>query len=132
MSSRSREWFRHVYQPLTYNKSLLATDSGTLDNVLAVRNSNYTIYVQAIEFACAAGGAQTLTFQDDAGTPVVIAKTKATAVQGDSYLFDFGPEGIPLTAGKNLDIVISGAALAGGIHVEGYQKLTSATAIGSV
>ena len=129
MSARSREWFRRTYPPLTYNRGLVAADSGTLGNVLAVRNANHTIYVQAIEFACSTGGAFTLTFQDDAGTPVVIARTKATAVQGESYLFDFGPEGFPLTVGTNLDIVISAGGLAGGIHIEGYQRQTVASSV---
>jgi hypothetical protein len=79
-------------------------------------------------FTPTTGVAQTITFQDDAGTPVPIAKTVASPTQGESYIFDFGPEGIPLTAGKNLDMVLSAAGLAGSIHIEGYQKLSSVVA----
>lgn len=130
MSARSREWFRRIYQPLTYNKSVVA--AGTFENVLAVRNANWTIYVQAIEVAMIVGAAETMTFQDDAGTPVVVATTKATTVAGESYLFDFGPEGFPLTEGKNLDFIVgAGGVTRATVHVEGYQKLTAVGAVAS-
>jgi hypothetical protein len=128
MSAYSREFYQKTYGKLSYSKVLGAGESGTLDNVIPVRNANWTIYVQAIMFTPTTGVAQTLTFQDDAGTPVPIAKTVASPTQGESYIFDFGPEGVPLTAGKNLDIAISAAGLAGSIHIEGYQKLSSVVA----
>jgi hypothetical protein len=128
MSAHSREWYQQVYGKKTYNTTIVAGDSTTLSDVIAARNANWTVYIQSIQFACTTGAAQSLTFQDDNGTPKVIAKTIATGVTGEPYLFDFGPEGIPLTQGKNLDVTFSGAGLAGSLHIEGYQKLTGAPA----
>jgi hypothetical protein len=131
MSAHSREFYQQTYGKLTYNRALVVGESTTLDSVIAVRNANYTIYVQSIVFACSNGGAHVLTFQDDAGTPIVIAATPDTAVAGESYIYDFGPEGFPLTQGKNLDVTISSAGIAGGLHIEAYQKLTAAVAAAS-
>lgn len=121
-SARSREWYRSQYSPLTYDTAIVA--AGTTENVLAVKSANHKVYVQAILVVPSVGAAEAVTFQDDASTPVVVAKTKATAVQGESYLFDFGPEGFPLTLGKNLDMIVAaGGVLRAAVHVEGYEKL---------
>jgi len=42
---------------------------------------------------------------------------------GNHLILDGGAEGVPLTLGKNLDIVASAAGVAGSLIVEGYQRL---------
>ena len=39
--------------------------------------------------------------------------------------------GTPLTLGKNLDVVPSAAGVAGRLHIEAYEKLEGAVAVGS-
>lgn len=109
---------------LSYAHDVATGDTTTLAGALACKNAQYQVYVQRVVFSVTTDAAQSLTFQDSAGTPVPIAKSKASPGLG-ILIWDFGPNGTPLTAGKNLDIVISAAGLAGRIQVEGYQKYLS-------
>ena len=121
-SPRSREWYQSQYTKLSYSTNITA--AGTTENVLAAKNANYQIFVQAIELAPTTAAVETVTWQDDAGTPVPIAKYTGAAANTTPYLADFGPEGFPLTTGTNLDMVVSaGGALRAAVHIEGYQKL---------
>jgi hypothetical protein len=120
-SPRSREHYQAQFQPAFYNRTVLATDTGTITAFAA--RSGLTLYVQSIMFACTTGAAQTLTFQDSAGTPIVVAKTPASCVQGTAYLYDLGPSGFPITDEKGLNLVISGAGPAGTVHIEAYYRL---------
>lgn len=103
--------------------SLVGASDTSKDNVIAVRSSLYTIYVQRITVSVTTDAAQSLIFQDDANTPVLIGKTKASPGLGPIEI-DFGPEGTALTQGKNLDIATSGAGIAARVRIEAYQKLT--------
>lgn len=94
-------------------------DSATKAAVVAAR-INHTLYVQKITVSVLTDAAQSLIFQDNAGTPVLIAKTKASPGLGP-ITFDFGPHGTALTQDKQLDIAISGAGLVARVHIEGYQ-----------
>ncbi len=122
-SARSREFYQQAFEPVVYNGIISAAATGTIQAIAA--KTNYTCYIQSILVSCTTGAAQTYTFQDDSAA-VILAKTKATSVQGDAYLYDFGPSGYPLTAGDGLDLVISGAGTAGAVHIEGYRKPTNA------
>jgi hypothetical protein len=122
-SARAREAFQAAFEPIQYSATFSAAATGTTQVVAA--KTNYTAYIQSILVAVTTGAAQTYTFQDDSATKV-LAKTKATSVQGDAYLYDFGPSGFPLTASEGLDMVISGAGTAGAVHIEGYYKPTNA------
>lgn len=102
-----------------------AGDSATKENVIAAKTSRHSIFVQRITLSVTTDSAQSLTFQDDAGTPVVIAKSPASPGLGFEVVADFGPAGIQLTEAKNLDIVISGAGLACQISIEAYQRVTA-------
>lgn len=104
-----------------------AADTSKAD-VLAVKTANHRVFVQRIQVNVITDGVTQLIFQDDAGTPVIIARTKTSPGLGP-ITFDFGPVGTPLTLGTNLDIASSGgAALAARIHIEGYEKLDAAIA----
>lgn len=101
------------------------------DNILTVRSADHQIFVQRIVVSVITDAAQSLIFQDDANTPVLIAKTKSSPGLGP-ITYEFGPIGTALTKGKNLDIATSGAGIAARVHVEGYQKLaTAAVALAS-
>lgn len=104
----------------------VATADTSKTAIIAPFNSSYTIYVQRIVISVITDAAQSLIFQDNAGSPVIIAKTKASPGLGP-IIIDFGPQGTPLTAGKQLDIATSGAGLAARVHVEGYQVPSTQT-----
>lgn len=115
---------RKRYQDISGSTVLAATDdlSATARSLAALK-SGYTVYVQKIVVNVITDNAATLTFQDDAGTPVVIAKTKASPGLG-SIVFDFGGEGRGLTVSKTFTLKNSAAGLAADIHWEGYMKPT--------
>jgi len=113
---------RGTYQPFSVDAQMLATDTGTA--TLAALKTGFTIFVTKIVASITTDAAQTLTFQDNASTPVPIAKTKASPGLGP-IVFEFGEDGTGLTEAKQLDMVLSAAGLAGRVHVEGYWKQTA-------
>lgn len=125
-NAKSYDWYRSMYSDKSVRGRVAAADSATIEDVVAVKNLNYTIYVQRIMLSVTTDAAQSLTFQDDAGTPVVIGKSAASPGLGIEVVADFGPEGFALTTAKNLDIVISGAGLGCVYVIEAYQKQTVA------
>lgn len=115
--------YRAQYNDKSTVKQIVATDSGTFDAVIAPKNANYAIFVQRIIFNVTTDAAQTLTFQDGAGTPKVVGKSASSPGLGIEIVADYGPKGVQLTIGEELDIVISGAGLAGQISIEAYEAL---------
>lgn len=120
--------FQIIYGALEVNYDLAAATAGPVENLVAPKNANYQVFIQHIIVSVTTYAAKTMTFQDDAGTPVPIAffSVPAAAPTGggnQEYRVDFLGDGTPLTAGKNLDLVLSGAGVAGRIHISGYQKL---------
>lgn len=108
-----------------------ATDDSTL---VSAKNDNYTVYVQRITVHITTYSAKTWTFQDSNGTPKPIghisipAAAAALPSESNAMVLDFGPEGVPLTAGKNLVLNVSAAGAAGIVVVQAYEKLTSVIA----
>jgi hypothetical protein len=118
---------RGHFEPVVADATVLAASDGTT-NVLIAAKTGFTLFITRILVAITTDAAQTLTFQDSAGTPVVIAKTKSSPGLGPIE-FTFGEDGTPLTEAKSLDLNISAAGLAGRVHVEGYYRRT---AVGTV
>ncbi len=111
-------------EPRNLTTQMLAADAGKTD-IASVSKTNRTLYVQRVTFTPTTVAAQAITIRDDNGTPKPIALIPAS--QATPYVIDFGPEGVPLTAGKNLD-ASNTAGPAGIFTVEAYQKLSSAIA----
>jgi hypothetical protein len=109
----------------------LTGSSGTVH--IKAGRVNFQIFVQKITvaFVTHADG-KTITFQDTAGTPVVIGvindKTAAAGVP-DVVTFDFGPHGTALTVDKGFDVVVASSGSAARVHVEGYLKLKTVFSI---
>jgi hypothetical protein len=100
-----------------------ATDLSSTARILVALKTGYTIYIQKIVVHVITDNAATLTFGDNASTPIVIAGTKASPGLGP-IPFDFGDEGRPLTEAKQFQLKNSGAGLAADITWEGYIKPT--------
>jgi hypothetical protein len=102
----------------------LATGDTNKADVIAVKSANHQLWIQKIVYNPITVAAQAVTFQDDAGTPVKIGTIPAS--QSTPLTLDFGPKGVALTAGKNLDISNT-AGPAAQIHIEAYEKIVSGT-----
>lgn len=124
MNPRSAADYRSQYSNKSLTGVILAADSATINDFIAAKSTKHTIYVQRITLNVTTDAAKSLTFQDDANTPIVVGVSPASPGLGMTIVSDFGAEGKPLTEGKNLDITISGAGLAGVYVVECYEKLT--------
>jgi hypothetical protein len=114
---------RRLFQNKTTPKTMLAGASPSTDPLIAGK-AGYTLFVQRIEVSITTDAAQTLTFQDSADTPVVLAAIAASPGLGRKLLLE-NDEGVPCTEGKDLDLVASAAGLAGQVLVEAYLKPTA-------
>jgi hypothetical protein len=114
-------WFTSQFQDVTSNTTMAV---GTGDTVLVTGKTGHTIFVQRIIATITTDAAQSWSFEDTAGTPVVIAKIPSSPGVG-LQTFDFGPSGVPLTVSTNLNLNVSAAGLAGTVHVEAYLKQTA-------
>lgn len=110
----------NVFQNVSTELFIGAADTTKNDVILG--KAGYTIYVRRIFVAITTSAAQAWTFQDDNGTPKVIAVLPASASVGP-HEFDFGEDGVPLTEAKNLDISLAAGA-AGRVVIEAYRKPT--------
>lgn len=114
---------RTRHKDISGSTVLAAADNlSVTPRVLAAGRAGYTIFVQRVNVNVITDNAATLTVQDD-GTPVVVAKTKASPGIGP-IPFEFGEEGRALTEGKDLELANSAAGLAADVHWEGYMKAT--------
>ena len=130
------QFYRSQYHDKSVTKDILAaTDysSGDGTAVVSVKNANYCIYVQRILISITTWAAKVWTFNDSAGTPVMVGSVSIPATQpttgGDAqFVLDFGPKGKKLTLGKNLLMDMSGAGAAGSVVIEAYEKLDTTVA----
>lgn len=120
---RSAEWYRRTHTDVSTSGIIAAATGGATD-VPAVPSTKHTLFLQKITVNIKTSAAQTISFQDDAGTPVVALFIEASAAAGVIREVDFGAEGFALTEGKNLDISgVAGPAYS--YSVEGYAKQTA-------
>lgn len=129
MSFLSADGMRRFYQDASTELTVAA---GTGDTTLiTVRNANHTIYVQRIIGWISTDAAQSISFEDTADTPYQIAEITTSPGDSTRWDFDYGDEGLPLTKGKNLNMNVSAAGLAGSVKVYAYQKLVGPVAAAS-
>lgn len=122
MGDYSRKLERYTNVSTSY--TILAGTDYTTATSKITGEAGWTIYIQRILVAVTTDNAATQTFQDSAGTPVLVAGTKASPGIGP-ILFDFGPEGFALTEGKDFQHKMSGAGLAASVTVTAYKRRTS-------
>ena len=111
-------YYQKLYQKVHKDYDLAAATAGPVENLVTPKSADHQIYIQHIILAVTTYAAKTLTFQDDAGTPVPLAHfsipaSSPTGGGNQEYRIDFSGDGSPLTIGKNLDLVLSGAGVAG-------------------
>lgn len=114
--------YRRIFKEITTSGSVVAADT-TVASVAG--RSKYTLFIQEIIVDILTDAAFTVIFRDSNGTPKVIMTIPASPGVGPQRGGPWGDEGIPLTEGKNLDIVLSGAGLAFNYKVVGYLKPTA-------
>jgi hypothetical protein len=136
MSHGDYAFWRTHYKDKTTDLQVLAATDDTVD-VITVKTANHAIYIQKIAISVSTFANVTWTLQDDNGTPIIAAfgtvPAAGPSAQGDqgTVIFDYGPKGLKLTTGKNLDFLVSATGAAGQIHIEAYEKLETPMAVGS-
>lgn len=136
MSGGDYAFYRRQYSDKTTDLSILAGTDYSASNGTAVvspKTANHRLYIQKITVNPSTYAAKTWTWQDNAGTPVAFAfdsipATAPTAGGDCAYVHDFGPKGRALTIGVALLLKMSAAGVAGGVHIEAYEKLDATIA----
>lgn len=118
------------------DRQILAADTSTqLDNLIVPKSANHALVIQRLTFyETTESTGKSLTFQDDSSTAIVLGKYfSVTAAAGipKSLVLEFGPTGYQLGTGKNFDVIVSAAGIAGALHVEAYEKLVGPVAVAS-
>lgn len=121
MPGWSEERYRQVFRDISGNLNVTAATS---DTSLQAAITNHTIFIQRIVFYVTTSAAQSMSFEDDAETPIQIANIPATPADDTRWEFYFGPKGVPLTQGQAFKMNVSAAGLAGQLTWDGYAKLT--------
>lgn len=108
------------------NAQALLAAADTAKDLVPAR-TNYTFYVQKLVYVPTVVAAQAITVRSKTTTTALYALIPAS--QATPYEMDFGPEGLPVTAGEILEAVPAAAGPSGRFQVEGYYKLTSVIGI---
>lgn len=118
-----REWLRQQNVNVSTTVQLAAGNAGPLVLIAPPAKPKYAIFVQRITVQVLTTAAVTGTFQDTNGTPVVIAAIPASQPAGPELPYNFLDEGTQLTAGKGLNLALSGAGYALLVAVEAYMRI---------
>ena len=107
----------------------ILTGTAAYANVLSPKSANHQLFIQKITLSITTHAADVYTVDDDGAGPVIAAHTDANASAGipSVVVWDFGPNGWPVTTGANVDVSHSAAGV-GVMHIEGYEKLVGPVA----
>ena len=122
-------WYRKIHRDVSTEFTFLAATGDT--TLITATSASHTIFVQRIIVWISTDAAQSMSFEDTAGTPVQNVEIPASPGDSTRWDFDYGEEGFPLTEGTNLNMNVSAAGLAGRVKVYAYQRITSAMAVGT-
>lgn len=110
------------YEDVSTSYSFLAgTDFTTAVNKIVNTKVTHAIFVMKITLSVTTDNAATQLFQSSNGTPVEIAKSKASPGLGP-ITWDFGPNGFQIAVGENLQHKMSGAGMAGTVTITAYRR----------
>ncbi len=96
-------------------------------NAIAVKSAAHQLFIQKIVLSITTHVAGDVYTFDDDGSGGVIAShidVAAGATALDVITWDFGPEGMALTVGANLDAYHTTTGVAR-VHIEAYEKLVT-------
>lgn len=113
--------YKKWYTNKSVNVSLAAGDAGKT-GIVAVKDANHQLFIQKITYNPVTVAAQAVTVQDSNNSHLVIGLIPAS--QALPLVLDYGPEGVALTAGKNLDLANT-AGPAALLHIEAYERIVS-------
>jgi hypothetical protein len=133
MSQGDYNFYQRRYASKNLSRAIvIADDTTALNNIITPKSADHQLYIQKVMFReTVESNGKSLTFQDDASTAVLLGVySSVTAAAGipKSLELDYGPEGFALTKGKNLDVIVSAAGIAGSLHIEAYEKLVGPVA----
>lgn len=129
MTGNRRDRLREQFKDLTKHGVVAAADTSLLSWITG--QAKYTVYVQEVLIDVTTDAARTVTIRDTNSSPKVIGSLPASPGVGPQR-FDFGDDGVPLTEGKDLSIVLSAAGLAFNISVYAYLKPTSTRSVSEI
>jgi hypothetical protein len=124
MSARTAGWYRGLYEDISGELTVAADTDDTTLVTAKTTPVNHTIFIQRVIFYVTTDAAVSMSFEDSASTPVSVAKIPTSPGVDTRWDFDFGEDGLPLTAGKNFVMNVSATGLAGRLKWYGYQKRT--------
>lgn len=110
---------RRFYKDVSSTSRLITTTNDP--TLISAPSANERIFVQRITMEITTGSATTWQVIDNASVPMTRAVDTTTITR---YEFDFGPEGIPCTAGQSLVLNVGATGAAGWVTVEAYVKRT--------
>lgn len=109
----------------------ILTGTAAYADVLTPKSANHQLYIQKITLSITTHvAADRYLVDDDGAGPEIAAHTDAAAGAGvlSVVVWDFSPNGWPVTKGANVDVSHSGAGV-GVMHIEAYEKLVGPVAI---
>ena len=127
--------YQKAYSAKITDQNILVATAALAD-VLTPKSANHTLYIQRIVLSITTHFDTAITFDDDGAGPAIAVyideATSDTTGQGQiPVVWDFGPVGMALTKGGNLDITIASAGVVGSVHIEGYERLVGPVAAAS-
>lgn len=124
-----RDRLREIYRDKTKIGVMVAADTSTQFASWITGQAKYTLYIQAIDFDVTTDAAQSIIFRDTNSTPKVLFTIPVSPGVGPQRWQSAVDEGVPLTEGKDLSLILSAAGLAGNLSVQCYLKPTSTRSI---
>lgn len=83
----------------------------------------HSIHIQRLKVDVKTGAAVTWTFRFVAPGAEPITSALDMSVAGVQYAFDFGSQGMAGAAGRDFEVVMSGAGAAAIVSLEGFQEM---------
>lgn len=121
----------HEHQLLRFQDAtndVRVEEATTASTSVIPAKAGFTVYVRKITGHVSKAGGSTLTFQDTAGTPSVLAVVSSASV-GAVTVLDAFSKGVALAEDQGLDLVGDAAGSVGVFYIEAYYYPSKAGAI---
>lgn len=132
MSRGDYGFYQSRYASKNVNVDIL-TGTPSYADVITPKSANHQIFIQKITLSIITHVADTYTIDDDGAGPNIATHLDVTpqaAGVPSVVVWDFGPEGRPVTKGANVDVAHSSTGVAN-LHIEAYEKLVGPVAMAS-